>query len=398
MHKTQLIKRGGLPPLKLQQGGSLAKNFGSLFAGMSGNYNPFSTLNQDGTEMTEGQLLNQKIGGSAGALFNGFMGLANLKASGMNKDQRQIGMGDLAVDTAAGVANAFGPVGAAIGTSLGIVNKFGGMLLGTPKALKDFKVNDTVNSSSAYAGIADSSNEVAKNAETYKNAGLFGKLFGGKNKLIDQTKMANVQQGQITKLIGDNQIAKNRIGNSGLLDTNKNKLYNSGMWNNGSVMFGQDGGTLNKSGSAPTRTYEEYKSLLGTTAAKIDFKKLRDLKNKLVVQVKQHAEGGVIEPVNVIAVGKLHAHKHSLKELEHLEDADITLKGIPVVSIGEDGGVIQHAEVEVDELILHYDLTKRMEALYEEGTEEAMIQAGRILAREIVKNTRDSKSKILKQT
>jgi hypothetical protein len=63
----------------------------------------------------------------------------------------------------------------------------------------------------------------------------------------------------------------------------------------------------------------------------------------------------------------------------------------------EDGGEIkQTAEVERDELILHLALTKQLELLMEEGTEEAMIEAGKMLSKEIVKNTKDSKRKLLK--
>jgi len=104
-------------------------------------------------------------------------------------------------------------------------------------------------------------------------------------------------------------------------------------------------------------------------------------------------DGGAI---NVIVDGSLHAHNHELHNVAHLKDAKITAKGIPVVTMDEGGEVTQHAEVERDELILHFDLTKKLEELMDEGTEEAMIEAGRILSKEIVKNTRDSKSKLLK--
>lgn len=106
-------------------------------------------------------------------------------------------------------------------------------------------------------------------------------------------------------------------------------------------------------------------------------------------------DGGVM---NVIVDGKLHAHKHSLKDnVEHLADANITLKGVPVVQYDAEGGVIQTSEVEEGEVILHYDLTKKLEELRDLGTDEAMIEAGKLLSYELVKNTKDNVNKLLKK-
>ena len=71
-----------------------------------------------------------------------------------------------------------------------------------------------------------------------------------------------------------------------------------------------------------------------------------------------------------------------------LEDA--TKKGIPVMAA--DGGEIgeQIAEIERDELILRLEVTKKLEELMQDGSEEAMIEAGKILATEIMENTQDN--------
>jgi hypothetical protein len=110
----------------------------------------------------------------------------------------------------------------------------------------------------------------------------------------------------------------------------------------------------------------------------------------LILPPVSHADGG---PINVIPDGAFHSRKHDLKELPELEDANITLKGIPVVSEGKKGEVIQSAEIETQELILHYDLTKELEKLHKEGTDEAAYEAGKLLALEIVKNTKDNTGK-----
>jgi hypothetical protein len=135
----------------------------------------------------------------------------------------------------------------------------------------------------------------------------------------------------------------------------------------------QSGGSMSTSGSnANTLTAETTKKKVGAPV--------------------KHEKGGA---VNVIVDGHLHSRLHHLDEHPHLEDAAITEKGVPVVSFDHTGDVEQHAEVERDELILHYDLTKQLEALMAEGTDEAACEAGKLLAKEIVKNTKDSKSKIL---
>lgn len=93
---------------------------------------------------------------------------------------------------------------------------------------------------------------------------------------------------------------------------------------------------------------------------------------------------------NVIPSGALHARKNNLPE----EIAkDTTNKGIPVVSSKEDGGLIQHAEIEHSEIIFNKDVTNRIEALwkkFKEGDENATLEAGKFLTYEILENTDDN--------
>lgn len=64
--------------------------------------------------------------------------------------------------------------------------------------------------------------------------------------------------------------------------------------------------------------------------------------------------------------------------------------------MSEGGDIDQQQEVERDELILHFDLTKKMEELAKDGSDEQMIEAGKLLAKEILRNTKDNKNKLLK--
>lgn len=92
-------------------------------------------------------------------------------------------------------------------------------------------------------------------------------------------------------------------------------------------------------------------------------------------------------PVNVIPDGALHARNNNM-EME-----GITNKGIPVVSYEEGGDVLQHAEIERNELILHKELTLKLEDLhkqYKAGDESALIEAGKLLTHEILENTEDN--------
>ena len=88
--------------------------------------------------------------------------------------------------------------------------------------------------------------------------------------------------------------------------------------------------------------------------------------------------------VNVIPDGALHARLH------HLDIDGITKKGIPVVVQKRGGEVEQQAEVEKNEIIFNLDTTKKLEELWRDGSDEAAIEAGKLLVSEILENTVDN--------
>ena len=107
-------------------------------------------------------------------------------------------------------------------------------------------------------------------------------------------------------------------------------------------------------------------------------------KLKLTRLVKEVTERGV---KNVIPSGALHARKNHLPE----EIAkQVTSKGIPVISKGEKGDIIQHAEIEHSEIIFTKEVTDKLEDLLKKGDDKAAIAAGKILAFEILENTEDN--------
>lgn len=107
--------------------------------------------------------------------------------------------------------------------------------------------------------------------------------------------------------------------------------------------------------------------------------------------IESFQNGGVIGvDTNILPEGALH------KNLNHLDDAnpevgeEVTDKGIPVIVTDNEGNIEQVAEIEKEEIILRKELTDRLEELWKQGTEEAMIWAGKLLAQEIITNTQDN--------
>ena len=133
---------------------------------------------------------------------------------------------------------------------------------------------------------------------------------------------------------------------------------------------------------------------LGTTVGRMGMKLMSIEEVRNILSKRQEAQklqnGGVIGiDINVLPEGALHARKNNLSDLNpDLEDA--TKKGIPVMAA--EGGEIgeQVAEIEHSEIIFRLDVTKQLEELRKDGSEEAMIQAGKLIAEELIENTQDN--------
>lgn len=106
-------------------------------------------------------------------------------------------------------------------------------------------------------------------------------------------------------------------------------------------------------------------------------------------EIQFFKEGGSF---NVIPDGALHKNKH------HIEDTEgLTQKGIPVVTEEAEGKLVQQAEIEVREIIFRLEVTEKLEQLKkqaeksesQEEKDACAIQAGKLLAYEIMHNTKD---------
>ena len=61
----------------------------------------------------------------------------------------------------------------------------------------------------------------------------------------------------------------------------------------------------------------------------------------------------------------------------------------------EEGGIVQHAEIERSEIIFTKEITDKLEELRNIGTDEAAIEAGKLLAEQIIENTIDNTGELL---
>ena len=113
-------------------------------------------------------------------------------------------------------------------------------------------------------------------------------------------------------------------------------------------------------------------------------------------RVTAFKDGGVIGvDSNVIPEGALHKELNHMEEYNKDLDKVITDKGIAVVTTDKDGKVEQVAEIEKEEIVFRLELTKKIEELWHNGSQEAMLKAGKLLVKEIMGNTDDNTEEIL---
>ena len=113
-------------------------------------------------------------------------------------------------------------------------------------------------------------------------------------------------------------------------------------------------------------------------------------------RVTAFKDGGVIGvDSNVIPEGALHKELNHMEEYNKDLDKVITDKGIAVITTDKDGKVEQVAEIEKEEIVFRLELTKKIEELWHNGSQEAMLKAGKLLVKEIMGNTDDNTEEIL---
>lgn len=245
-------------------------------------------------------------------------------------------------------------------TPMGLVNAFG-----AKKADTIYKDNETwEQQGSAYGG------SMAKVDDALTKSGKKYGAFSGKARRKANAQIAEAKRQQ--NLVSDiNQEAQDAFAASNYSGIGlRNELAFSGGYRNMAV--GRNGMKILDAESQWAREV--------LTKAKIR------PKEKLEEQPPKFAEGG---KVNVIPDGALHAHKHHLEDISP-EYEQVTSKGIPVVTEEEGGKLKQHAEIERNEIIFRLEVTKKLEELMKDGSDDAAIEAGKLLAHEIINNTVDN--------
>lgn len=245
-------------------------------------------------------------------------------------------------------------------TPMGLVNAFG-----AKKADTIYKDNETwEQQGSAYGG------SMAKVDDALTKSGKKYGAFSDKARSKANAQIAEAKRQQ--NLVSDiNQEAQDAFAASNYSGIGlRNELALSGGYRNMAV--GRNGMKILDAESQWAREV--------LTKAKIR------PKEKLEEQPPKFAEGGT---VNVIPDGALHAHKHHLEDISP-EYEQVTSKGIPVVTEEEGGKLKQHAEIERNEIIFRLEVTKKLEELMKDGSDDAAIEAGKLLAHEIINNTVDN--------
>lgn len=239
------------------------------------------------------------------------------------------------------------------------------------KKTDKFAVDDTLKNSSGFTGTSKDATKVAGNANA--------KFLFGRNKANSQIADMKLKQNTVTDILDKNKNIQNSLASNTQDISFGTQFKNQGGWSQGGIQFGQDGMKIKDLASVK--------------------KIARNSKNEFKVNslISKHAKGGTlkkqgdteIESMSVIPGGALHAHKHNLNSVDEDLAKQVTNKGVPVVSFEAGGEVNQHAEIERGEIIFRKEITEKLEELWKDGSEEAMIEAGKLIAEEIINNTID---------
>ena len=263
-------------------------------------------------------------------------------------------------------------------TPMGLINGFGGK--------KAHKITSDMKQRQAFATVGGSYSGSVLN---YANASKYsGKKYGAfsrharkrANRKIDEAN----RQVKVMKNISQEAQLDSMLGN-GMQDIN-NMKYQMDLQGgyNPYTSIGRRGLRL------PTK-----KELDRSRRISSNIKNKQTIKNKFFIpndfsytyqlgdqievpeeQVKAFKNGG---QMSIIPEGALHARKNNMNV------ENITKKGIPVV----DNEGTQQAEIERNEIIFSKEATTKLEELMNDGSDQAAIEAGKLLVKEITTNLDD---------
>lgn len=230
------------------------------------------------------------------------------------------------------------------------------------KKTNELEKNEQVMSSSGYTGTSTNVDKASQNAGA--------KLLFGANKANSMINKADIEQTMAANNLKKGEIDK--IASANPLNAQKVQIQMGGGYN---YLTAKEGTKLYKRDDAKRILSKVRKKQVNNTPS----------------DVNSFKNGGTF---NVIPEGALHKNKHHLDKVDDKFE-DVTAKGIPVITESADGSITQHAEVEKEEIIFRLEVTKKLEDLAKEDTDEAAIEAGKLLVKEILYNTIDNTNSLL---
>ena len=320
--------------------------------------------------------------------------LGGLSTSGLTQEQ---------ASTREGIRSAIssaGPIGAIIGAASGVVDA-----IGSATGLNLDNIDADAAKRAGISGKAATQGFINSLPGVSMLVGMFGGRTAKSYKSAEIDQMTNAYGGSVADINAAQALSGKRM-----LGTGKaNKFIREQNRVNNLITDISLESKLRKSNSAGDtylsqnqNKYAGYTPQLLLSKKGMKFPELdvaRNIINSWTVKSTEEPQkfqlGG---KMNLIPEGALHARKHNLEKVNPELEGQITSKGIPVVAQGE-GGVIQQAEIEKEEVIFRKEFTDKLEGLYkqyqEDSSDDVAIEAGKLICYELLKNT-DDRSGLIK--
>lgn len=320
--------------------------------------------------------------------------LGGLSTSGLTQEQ---------ASTREGIRSAIssaGPVGAIIGAASGVVDA-----IGSATGLNLDNIDADAAKRAGIGGKAATQGFINSLPGVSMLVGMFGGRTAKSYKSAEIDQMTNAYGGSVADINAAQALSGKRMLGTGKV----NKFIREQNRVNNLITDISLESKLRKSNSASDtyllqnqNKYAGYTPQLLLSKKGMKFPELdvaRNIINSWTVKSTEEPQkfqlGG---KMNLIPEGALHARKHNLEKVNPELEGQITSKGIPVVAQGE-GGVIQQAEIEKEEVIFRKEFTDKLESLYkqyqEDSSDDVAIEAGKLICYELLKNT-DDRSGLIK--
>lgn len=320
--------------------------------------------------------------------------LGGLSTSGLTQEQ---------ASTREGIRSAIssaGPIGAIIGAASGVVDA-----IGSATGLNLDNIDADAAKRAGIGGKAATQGFINSLPGVSMLVGMFGGRTAKSYKSAEIDQMTNAYGGSVADINAAQALSGKRMLGTGKV----NKFIREQNRVNNLITDISLESKLRKSNSASDtylsqnqNKYAGYTPQLLLSKKGMKFPELdvaRNIINSWTVKSTEEPQkfqlGG---KMNLIPEGALHARKHNLEKVNPELEGQITSKGIPVVAQGE-GGVIQQAEIEKEEVIFRKEFTDKLESLYkqyqEDSSDDIAIEAGKLICYELLKNT-DDRSGLIK--